>query len=1154
MRLSFVSSITARTAIRSDCPVRVLVALACMLAMAAGPVRAQAPQIELVTNIPHSAAINAMAFSPDGSLVVSGGVDRLLKLWDAKTGQLLRTFEGSPGSIVSVGFSAGRSHLLSWSDDNKVRVWDAVSGQIVQTLDAVPGRMSLGTLSGFSPDGRWAYLEINNGDAKPIAALWNLETKASLQLRGHVDLVTAVAFSPDGSTVLTADKTLRLWDLSTGRPLGAFGEGPEFVTCVAFSKDGAQLLAGRNRGGWERWDVGARKLLESNPGVERVTSVGFLPANNRVAAATIDGNVKVSDAANPFLYAFGPTKKDPRGYGYTYSHFGVFSPDGGAIIADNGDFELELWDLETGKLKLPFKRVAGAVAAAAHSPDGKRVLTGGTDSKLRLWDTSTGRLLREFEDHTGPITSVGYEPHGRFFFSASRDGTVKLRDGETFAPVRQFEGTRAVLSPNGSTILISGQGQGDRAIELRETAYGKLLQSFAGFPGGVTSLSFSPEGTRALVGGIEQRDSVLTGFTVGPFPIPSLRLIDTSTGQQLKTFEIELDSGTIGSAALSPGGRFVLSAHSCDTLARQMLIDFGPALRPSDRNACDTVRLWSVAEGKTVKEFNIQADTISFTRDGSRVLSAGQDHTIKLWDAQSGEVQKTFAGHLGAVNAAEFSAHEKSIVSGSADGTARIWNAKHPGAKEPELAAMLATASSEWLTISHPGFFAASGPGAGKLIHLVRGLEVTTIGQVYQSLYNPDLVRMTLSGDADDEAEVEQAAKVINLEAVLDSGPAPEVAMLSPAEGTNAASDIVTVTARIADKGKGVGRIEWRVNGITATVLPSPSGPGPDYTLSRELALDAGANTIEVIAYNGCVEQGCNLLASLPASATIEYTASAGKVQGKLHVLAIGINDYVDKGYAPPGFGRQTFGKLTLAVADAKAFAAEMQKAGAEMYSEVRVWPAHDADATAAGLDAIIKKLSAEIQPRDTFVLFAAAHGFSDERGRFYLIPQDYQGGPDSLARNAISQERLQEWMSNIKARRAVILLDTCNSGEAVSGYARSRIGAGASEAAVGRLHEATGRPVLTASNASATETGKLGHGIFTYALMEALHRAATDSNGYIQVSGLAGYVEDLVPKLAAGLKEKDRAAIVIRGSGTGPQAAHFGTTGGDFALVKRLQ
>ena len=98
----------------------------------------------------------------------------------------------------------------------------------------------------------------------------------------------------------------------------------------------------------------------------------------------------------------------------------------------------------------------------------------------------------------------------------------------------------------------------------------------------------------------------------------------------------------------------------------------------------------------------------------------------------------------------------------------------------------------------------------------------------------------------------------------------------------------------------------------------------------------------------------------------------------KLHILAIGVNAYVDKGWTPPGSSEKlAFPPLNLAVADAKAFGAEMKKAGAGLYSEVRVTEALDADATPAKLDALIERMAAEISPRDTFVLYAAAHGYS---------------------------------------------------------------------------------------------------------------------------------------------------------------------------------
>jgi hypothetical protein len=121
-------------------------------------------------------------------------------------------------------------------------------------------------------------------------------------------------------------------------------------------------------------------------------------------------------------------------------------------------------------------------------------------------------------------------------------------------------------------------------------------------------------------------------------------------------------------------------------------------------------------------------------------------------------------------------------------------------------------------------------------------------------------------------------------------------------------------------------------------------------------------------------------------------------------------------------------------------------------------------------------------------------------------------------------------------------------------GYSRSRVDAPASVAGIGRLHEATGRPVLTAAAAgqSALEMPKLGHGVFTSALIDALHHGDRNGNGLIEVSELAAHVQDMVPKLVAG--GEGRSAIELRGTGGGGQSARFGTTGGDFALVKQLQ
>jgi hypothetical protein len=426
---------------------------------------------------------------------------------------------------------------------------------------------------------------------------------------------------------------------------------------------------------------------------------------------------------------------------------------------------------------------------------------------------------------------------------------------------------------------------------------------------------------------------------------------------------------------------------------------------------------------------------------------------------------------------------------------------------------------------------------------------------VHQSLFNPDLVREALAGDP--EGEAAKAANVIDLDKVLDSGPAPSVAIASPAGGSQSAADLVEVTARIEDRGKGVGRIEWRVNGITAAVAAKPEGSGYVYALPQKLALDPGNNVIEVVAYNGK-----NLLASPPARITVKFTGPADKIKPKLHILAIGINRYEDKGWTPPGStGNLYFAPLDLAVDDAKAFGISMKKAAAGLYDEVLVTEVLGRDATRENLPRVLDQVAAKIHPRDTFILFAAAHGYSmKSNGRFYLIPQDYEGGidPEALATRAISQDQLQDWLatSRIRAKRALILLDTCESGALIAGHTRSRIDA--SEAAVGRLHEATGRPVLTAAalgqSAQEGEIDASGakHGLFTWAVLDALRNGDTNDNGQIELSELVAHVQSAIPRVVSGKGGSGEA--ITSESNWDKQSARFGSRGEDFVVARRLQ
>jgi WD40 repeat protein len=1052
-------------------------------------------KVEIVRTFPHAGAISTVAFSPNGALALSGSNDNTMKLWDVATGTLVRTFVGHSNWVHSVAFSPDGTRVLSGSRDKTVKLWDAATGALVRTFNG----HSREVLSvAFSPDGS----RVLSGSIDKTMRLWDAATGATLRtFKGHSAEVTSVAFSPDGTRALSSgsyDKTMKLWNTATGTLLRTFGGHSEAVTSVAFSPDGTRVLSTD----WEKaklWDLATGAHLRTLKGhAKAINSVAYSPDATRVVLGSYsDTTIELWDVATGALVRSTPAKD-----AWQVSSV-AFSPDGTHVLSGGEDKAMKLWDAATGSLVRTFEGQSDGIASVAFSRDGTRLLSGSSDRTTKLWDVATGALLRTFEAHSGWVTSVAFSPDSTRVLSGG-GGTVTVWDPANGTPVRNFEEHRllvssAAFSPDGFRILIGTTSilyKQINTLTLWDAATGTLVRKFEDESRGFNSIAFSPDGNRILSGS--------TSFLFEGDTNRTLKLWDVNTGAVVRSFKGH--TGAVTSVAFSPDGSRVVSG-----------------------NADNTVKLSDPTTGAVVRVFEGHSDqvtSVAFSPDGRRIISGSWDRTIRLWDAANGTLARTFKGHSDEVTSVAFSPDGRRIISGGRDGSSRIWDV----VIGDERATLIGTRDGQWLAITPLGFFAAS-PKGSRAVSIVRGLGVTTIAQVHQSLFNPDLVRETLAGDPD--GEVREAAKVINLEKVLDSGPAPSVGITSPAGGSHSSSDVATVTARVEDRGKGVGRIEWRVNGVTAAIATKPEGAGPIYTLSRHLALDPGDNTVEVVAYNAS-----NLLASVPARTSVKFTEAANKTRPRLHILAIGIDVYADGKFAPP---------LDLAEKDATAFAESMHKAAAGLYGQV-LPPTLvlGKDATRANLGRVIDRIAADIHPRDTFILFASGHGTSSN-GRFYLIPQDYQSGSASLADGAIGQDQLQHWLANrIKARRAIILLDTCQSGALVAGYRRSRIDAPASEAAVGRLHEATGRPVLTAAavgqDAIEGVAGANGekHGVFTWAVLDALRKGDTNGDGLIELYELVSHVQSVVPKIAAEMGDK--------------QVARFGSRGENFVVGRRLQ
>ena len=212
----------------------------------------------------HGGWINSVAFSPDGSKIISGSDDKTIRVWDASTGiEMLPPLRGHDDSINSVAFSPDGSKIISGSDDKTIRVWDASTS--IETLPPLRGHDDWINSVAFSPDGS----KIISGSDGETIQVWDASTGIVmlLPLRGHDDNINSVAFSPDGSKIISGsyDKTIRVWDASTGIEMLPPLRGHDHrIDSVAFSPDGSKIIS-ESVAAIQVWNTSTGNILPHRP-------------------------------------------------------------------------------------------------------------------------------------------------------------------------------------------------------------------------------------------------------------------------------------------------------------------------------------------------------------------------------------------------------------------------------------------------------------------------------------------------------------------------------------------------------------------------------------------------------------------------------------------------------------------------------------------------------------------------------------------------------------------------------------------------------------------------------------------------------------------------------------------------------------------------
>jgi WD40 repeat protein len=612
----------------------------------------------------HSGEVHLLAFAADGKTIISCGKDGWAHRWEVTTGKRLGSIRCPEGHsflclsgdgrvLATVGEAADKS--------DKVILWQTATGKPGPEI-YVKGLLD--ERGALSTDGNI----LATGSYHGTLRLWDTATGRLLrrmkwekrEIKGEIE---GLVFSPDSRTLASRGLEVALWDPASGaniQTLSAAGS----VDALAFAPDGKTVLTGsfllNSKSGvdwnFQVWDLGSGKEVRSfkDPQAKKE------PSLIQVLVSSPDGRfVALSDySTREFLLLDAATGKVVRRFGERLgASCAAFSPDSKTLATGDLFHRVRLWEVDTGREKLLFDEHTSALNSVALSADAKTVATTSYDGAVRLWAFPSGKHIRSLRGHDGAVLSAAFSPLGGLLATAGADGTVRLWDPETGRQVRKInsahedtqgkKGEAAMVrslafSPDGKSLATGGADQ----VRLWETDTGKLLRTVRR-KGTVSTVFFTPDGKKVGCGGL----------------LDGIYLWEAATGDLIKEWPVA--SPVI---ALSPDGRILVATSALFGVWEMVFLDL---------RADKVLAQLNNAKTNTPEAFLAAA----FSPD-SRTLALGSRRGIFLRDAATSRQIRHLQGDWGRCTSVAFIPDGRTLIAGNGDGTVLFWDLTGlPGAR-----------------------------------------------------------------------------------------------------------------------------------------------------------------------------------------------------------------------------------------------------------------------------------------------------------------------------------------------------------------------------------------------------------------------------------------------------------------------------------------
>lgn len=1049
-------------------------------------------KVAVVPRTGHGDDVVSVDVRADGELAVTGSRDGTVKVWDLRSGALLRSIDDA-GVATRVVLLADGRRVVTGSRDGRVRVWALPTGQLLRTIVAQPGNQDPVTALAVTPDGTRAAVAYGNGSSG--LSLFALESGAR---QTHVD----------------TSSTIR---------------------ALSFTEDGDDLVSGDDAGALKRYDPVTLELRRTIAGHAReISALATSGDGRRVLSASADGRLKLWDVTSGALLAVVAAHSRPiRGV--------AVSADAGRAVSASEDGTVKLWDLDEKRALATLTGHAGAVTALAAASGADGIVTGGADGSVRAWDFTAKESLLVLPAREDAVAHTSLSATGRTALTVSDGGEMRLWDMASLAVVRRWAGgesiTAAALSPDASqAFTATSEARGAVRLQLWDIAAGRIVHAFDTRAGAVISAAFSPLGMRAFSGSM----------------LGSVQLWGTAIRRPLR--ELVGHTSPVRSIALSEDGRRALTSAVAPTVGPDRVkvwdVDTGAELFTFEGYAVGVIsgkgrRAVLASRAGTLSEIDLETGDVDRVWPGHEVpvaalatdrrmrviVSGDDDGVIKVWDNVHKRLSRTLVGHDGAIRTLHLSRDGKRVTSSGDDGTMRVWRV------DTGASVSLIARGSEWLAFTDDGYFAASARGA-ELAYAVEGTRGFRLDQLAALHNRPDILLERLGAR---ESALMEDFSARHRRRLHDIGVTQDQLAKSYGDTPRVAITSLEQQGRVLTVRFAVGlqtvpaRYQILVNGVPWLASPKRATAGET---DEKVVLGYGKNRIEVHVVD---DTGAR---AVPASHVVRLTPPRKRTRGVLHYVGIGISDYQHQGLA-----------LAYAHRDARELGRTLEGARAH-FREVVVHTLTNAEATSKNIAGLRDKL-AKTHVDDTVVVFVAGH-WAHSRG----VPADpvfvpHEGDPNRLDATTSAYKSLVGLFSGMRARRRLLIMDGCVSGDRDDGALRTALGEAARRGLRPRTSPALHPPVQVAPRTFLFQTDRMimGDGVrasgavvlrasrsaelcyelddarsgaLTTAVLRALTSpdADTDDDGWVSLEELDAFVVPFVANMTGGLQHP----ITIRG------------------------